>query len=112
MPDMTKVNKWLNYICKIWANNNEECYQYLLSWLYSLLVNVGKKPGVAVFAYSPEQGVGKNTFTDFLGTYVIGDGTSCDVSGFEPILQKHNGILQAKRLVIINEAAKIGKELT
>ena len=67
-PDMTKVNKWLNYIREIWANNNEEYYQYFISWLYLLLGDVGKKPGVAVFAYSPEQGVGKNTFMDFLGT--------------------------------------------
>lgn len=103
--DMTKVQPWLDFIKEIWANNDETVYNYLITWLYYILIRPETMTKVAIFAHSANQGVGKNTFTDFLHQYVIGNHTCGEVSGLEPLVKNFNKILEGKKLVIVNETS-------
>jgi hypothetical protein len=101
--DITRIQPLLDLLKEVWCDNNEELYQYLLSWLYQLLITPEKKTKVALFVYSENQGCGKNTFTDFLKEFVIGRNSYTEYAGFEPVCQKHNADLEAKTLIVINE---------
>ena len=108
--DINKVQPMLDFIKEIWCNNDDKLYKYLLTWFYYLVIKPDKRTLVALFVQSTKHGCGKNTLTDFLREFVIGEVTSVEIEGLAPVTQKHNTILQGKTLVIINETSSTKDE--
>lgn len=103
MPEKSEgLELMLSYIREILANNDTVLFEYILKWL-ACLVKYPSGPIKAALVIVGKQGIGKNTLTDFLSDFIIGNHVVCEVVGVEPIVQKHNQIVQGKRLYIINE---------
>ena len=107
--DMRYVQPLLDFLLEVWSDNDQTVYRYLLSWLHCLLITPQKKTGQSIFAYSL-QGCGKNTFTDFLRDYVMGNGVFTETVGIESLTEKHSESLEGRRLVVVDECSSTRKE--
>lgn len=95
----TSVEMILKYIDDVWANNNKDMFNYIISWLSDMVK--GKKNQSCLYAKSIE-GVGKSTLTEFISEYVIGNdvylkGKSDHLKG------EHNLGMLGKLLVVFEE---------
>jgi hypothetical protein len=97
-----------SFIMENWANNNEINYNYIISWFAGLVTNLSGINLVALAMVSP-QGTGKGTLLEFMDL-ILRDVNTVSVSGVDKVIQKHNTILQNKRLVNINEMSSTKDE--
>lgn len=95
------------FLFEVWANENEEYYKYIISW-FAGVVKTGKINGVAMVLIS-EQGTGKGFFLNFM-RYLIRNVNMSEVVGINSITQKHNTIMERKRLIIVNEMSSTRDE--
>jgi hypothetical protein len=95
------------FIFETWASSNPEYYTYIISWMADL-VSTKNRNGVALVLIS-EPGCGKGFVIQFL-RYILRNCTVAEVVGVNSITQKHNTIIQNKRLVIINEMSSTKDE--
>ena len=68
------VKIMLSYIKEVWANNDENVYQYMLKWLSNMVK--GNKNKTCIYAKSL-QGAGKSTLPEFIRDHVIGRDITC-----------------------------------
>lgn len=95
----------LDHLLKVWANNDQKVYDYILDWLAAVIQ--GNKTGTVLVLYSEKQGAGKNRITDHLIRKVIGQAYACETNDIEQIAAKFNGRFSNKILTVINEAHNI-----
>lgn len=100
------IEPLLIHIKEVLADNNEERYDYILSWLASIIQTPWIKTRRAMMLKSDQQ-CGKGTFTYFLSKYVFGTQLSTTCSGFDHILGQFNSILQNKLIVIVDEPSVV-----
>lgn len=103
------LNTMLHFIKVVWANNDDQNYKYIMSWLKTLL---NAKNGItkkALLCIS-KQGCGKNTLVDFIKKFIIGNRSIYETVGIEGVTRNFNSILQGKRLVILNELASTSEQ--
>lgn len=96
------------FIMEVWASCNEEYYNYIISWFAGLVTNLDGINRVALAMVSKE-GCGKGTLTDFM-SYILGNDSIAETIGIQSITQKHNTIIQNKRLVLVNEMSSTKEE--
>ena len=94
-------------IMEIWANDNVDHYNYIISWLAGL-VNVKIINKIALLMISP-QGCGKGTLIEFL-EYILRKINIVSMVGVGNVVGKFNTILQGKRLICINEMSSTKDE--
>ena len=97
----------LDLIFKVWADSNQEYYNYILSWLSELICGNGPC-GVALVIIS-EQGVGKSKLIELLN-YVLGKYSIYNAIGVGDITQKFNAYMQGMRLIVVNELCSVKTE--
>jgi hypothetical protein len=97
-----------SFILETWANNNEEYYNYIISWFAGLVCNLGSINKVALDMISG-QGTGKGTLIEFMG-WVLREVNIVSTTGIQSITGRFNTILQGKRLVNINEMSATKEE--
>ena len=95
----SRVELMKSFIKEVWANNDEESYNYIISWFAGLLTPGINKTALAMI--SP-QGAGKGFFLEFM-KLILRKNNVADVVGIQSITQKHNTAIQGKRLNVINE---------
>ena len=96
-----------NSIMEIWAHDNVDHYNYIISWLAGL-VNVKIINKIALLMISP-QGCGKGTLIEFL-EYILRKINIVSMVGVGNVVGKFNTILQGKRLICINEMSSTKDE--
>lgn len=96
------------FLLETWASGNVDHYNYIVSWFAGLLTNKTSINMVAL-AMVAKQGTGKGFFLSFM-KYILRAVNVCEVAGIQPITQKHNTLLQNKRLVVINEMSSTKDE--
>ena len=89
------------FVLDSWAAGNEEYYNYIISWFAGLITNT-RGINMVALAMIAKQGTGKGFFLSFM-KYLLRSVNVCEVAGIGPITQKHNTVMQNKRLVVINE---------
>lgn len=94
------ISELLSFIKLVICDDNEDYYNYIMNWLK--VVCHGGRTQTALFLYSPDQGVGKNTFIDFFIEYVIGKHNSIIAAGMREVLDTHSN-LSGKIIVNVNE---------
>jgi len=99
--DETKIKKWLHHIKHIWANDDDETYNYMLNWFAKILQQPWKKNNICLVLHSIE-GVGKSFILDMIGE-IIGDEYYYSTSSLKHILGEFNGDAEGKILVNLNE---------
>jgi hypothetical protein len=95
----TGVETMLSFIKEIWANNDQNMYQYLLNWLSDMIK--GKKNKSCLYAKSIE-GVGKSTLPEFLRDFVVGNGLFLKGKS-DHLKGEHNMQLLGKLFVVFEE---------
>jgi hypothetical protein len=86
----------LEHLKEVWANNDDECYRYILSWFANIMM-------------TSIQGCGKNTFIEFL-ELILRPENIYNANGIYDVTQTHNTSLQGKILVVLNELSSIKDE--
>ena len=96
-----------SFLFDTWASGNREYYNYIVSWLCGV-VSTRDRNGVAMVLIS-EPGTGKGFFINFL-RLILRQSNIAETVGIRSIAQKHNALIQNKRLVVINEMSSTKEE--
>ena len=96
------------FLLEVWANNDQNVYNYIISWFAGLFTDL-KGINMVALAMISGQGTGKGFFLQFL-KYIIRGANVCESQGIGSITQKHNTVIQNKRLVVINEMSSTREE--
>tara|TARA_R110000824_G_scaffold3860_1_gene18492 strand:+ start:3069 stop:5246 length:2178 start_codon:yes stop_codon:yes gene_type:complete len=99
--DESKIKKWLEHIKTIWADDDEDAYNYILSWFARILQAPYNKNNICLVLHSVE-GVGKTLILDMIGE-IIGQNYYYSTSSLKHILGDFNGDAEGKILVNLNE---------
>jgi len=99
--DLDNISDWLNHIKHIWADDDEDTYNYILNWLARLLQTPHKKNNICLVLHSIE-GVGKSIVLDMIGN-IIGNKYYYSTSNLKHIIGDFNGDAEGKILVNLNE---------
>ena len=94
------------FIFETWASSNLEYYEYIISWFKGLLTNDLNRVALCMIS---KPGTGKGWLLNFL-RLVLRSSNIAEVNGVQSIVQKHNTIIQNKRLVVINEMSSTKEE--
>lgn len=96
-------------IISLLCNDDEEGIEYVLDWFAYMLQHPENKNHTALHFVSKIQGTGKNTITnmlcDFLGEFSVAN------AYIEDVFTRFNGIIDNKKLIVINECPA-GKKQT
>lgn len=98
--NMEKVNKFIDHI-KLLTNYEEEATNYLIKYCSDMFQNPQNLPGTAILIKS-EQGVGKDIFTDILGS-CLGDDLIHKEPKMDNITGTFNKNLKNKLIIQLNE---------
>ena len=99
--DPEKIKPFLDHIKHIWADDNEDTYNYILNWFSRLIQQPWKKNNICLVLHSIE-GVGKSFILDMIGK-IIGNDYYISTSNLKNILGEFNGDAEGKILVNLNE---------
>ena len=99
--DMNIIKPFLNHIRLVICNEDEKLYNYVNSWIASLIQNPGKKLEVAL-AIIGNQGCGKTIFTDVLCD-LMNRYSERNITKMEELTGKFNAVLENKMLIVVNE---------
>ncbi|GES78690.1 highly derived D5-like helicase-primase [Rhizophagus clarus] len=91
------------YTKNIISNENVELHEYLWNWWAYLVQKPEKKPRSILVLKSTLQQCGKNIITDFIGNKVLGEHLHYATSDLEKILGRFNSVIQARKLIVMNE---------
>lgn len=106
--DMSKIDIILNHIKKVWCSDNDEYYNYMLSWFKLIITNPSFKSKVAIVLKSTEKQIGKGILiNDFLIPYVFGEQYSMSIAGLDTITCKFNQIMMNKLFINCDELSTI-----
>jgi hypothetical protein len=89
----------LTYFKAVWANDNEEHYNYLIKWFSNM---VKKNKNSTCLIVRGDQGIGKSTFIDFFRDWVLGIKSTCK-GKTDHLKGQHNMQLLGKLLVYFEE---------
>lgn len=103
--DMSVIKRPCLHLLNVICNGDEGNYEYLMRWLAFVLQHPDRRTGVVPLLCSEVQGTGKNSIFQFLSNCVVGPHMCREVTGLGPILEKHNTVLQGRKLLGINEAS-------
>lgn len=106
-PDEETISAINKFIFEVWADGDEEMYNYVVSWFASIVQRADIN-GVALVCVS-KQGCGKNTLIDFF-KLILGENAVSENTGICSITQKHNTIIENKRLNVVNEMSSTRDE--
>ena len=96
------------FIMECWADNNQEHYNYIISWLAGLVTNLNGVNLVALVMVS-KQGAGKGTLIEFM-ELILRSINVVSIAGLGSVTKNFNKILEGKRLVNINEISSAKEE--
>ncbi len=98
---MELIQPFLNHIREVIANGNTEVYEYILTWIASVLQTPSYKTQVALVLLG-KQGTGKNVFTNVICKLMIRYAAE-NVTSLESIIGQFNATLENKKLIVLNE---------
>ncbi len=96
-----KIQPFLNHIKNIWANKNEDTYNYILNYFARMLQTPWNKNNICLVLHSIE-GVGKSLILNLIAK-IIGDKYYYSTSSLKHIIGDFNKDAEGKILVNLNE---------
>jgi len=100
--DYDKGSELADFIKRVWCNNDEDVYDYVISWMAHLIQRPGKQIKTAICVRG-EEGTGKSSIITKL-CEIIGWQYSLQESNIQNVFGTFNACLQGKFLVYLNEA--------
>jgi len=100
--DVKLIDPWLYHLKSVWANDNDDIYQYLLDW-FAYIVQFCKKTGICIMIKSSRQGAGKNVVADFFARHVIGIANVWQCSDMDRLLGNFNAQVERNLFTVLDE---------
>jgi hypothetical protein len=97
------------HIENIWCNGDKNLSEYVLKWLAFLVQYPSIIPGTILVLRSPPR-CGKNIITDFIRKSLFGPDLVFSTSDLGKILGRFNSPIQARKLIVMNEAGMVSGE--
>jgi hypothetical protein len=94
------IKPFLKFVAEVIASGEKVVYSWLLSWVASIIQNVGGRTETAIILKGDE-GVGKNFFTNCLAELFRGYSIA-NVADINLIAGKFNDIIRGKVLIVVN----------
>lgn len=107
-PDFNNLNRILDHIKLVLANNQEERYKYILDWLAHIIQRPNQKT-TKLLIFKSLPGTGKNIFFNWFRSSIIGREYSTEISKLENITSKFNAAAEKKVFITLNEIKNINK---
>lgn len=107
--DKTLLNQWLAFVKHTYCSDNDEVYEYLLTWLEFMLIHPDRKSGKSVCLYG-KQGIGKSMLGNLVGNHVFGEGIYRELTGIEELLSKNNIMLYGAKFTCVNELCQVRED--
>ena len=104
--DIDIVKVFTNHIKYVWANDNEEHYKYLMSWIAQIIKTPWKRTEIAILLQGG-QGSGKTLPCDILFNHVFGHEIGGCASGLSSLTQRFNGSTMNKLFCKIDELSVV-----
>ena len=108
--DFTIIQPFLNHIKHIICNDDEDKYNYYMSWFANIFQNIIVKNGTMPIVWG-SQGSGKSfaveVFCDLLGYYSL-----ANVDDLDKVFGKFNGLIGQHLLININEPPEATEKFT
>ena len=102
--DPLVIEPMLDFIKRVVASNDEELYDYLITWMSFMVCQPNKKAQKALFLYGGH-GVGKDTIIEFMRDWILGRFYYTKFTGLGRAVGEFNANLLGKRLCHISEMA-------
>jgi hypothetical protein len=106
--NMDLVKPILKHIKKVWAGNNLESYNYILTWFANILQKPDEKNST-VLVLIGGQGCGKNILTNFISEHVIGEKYCETINDLNRVTHRFNSIIENKIFITLDEISNIEK---
>lgn len=100
--DVSKINKILNHIKVVWANNDEFIYQYILSYFHRIIRTPWDRSQICM-VINGEMGVGKSLVLEYMIKHIFGSITAQQTQGLKSICSKFQGWLENKLMILCEE---------
>lgn len=104
-PDMSIIQKYLDFVHDVIADGDENSFNYIQSWIANMMQNPGQINGTALILRSL-QGCGKTIFTDIISKMMTGY-SEANLDDIEDITN-FNSVLENKMFVVVNELCNHG----
>lgn len=109
--DPSKIERVLKHLKEVWANDNEELYEYFLDWFSHIIQFPHLKTKILIFLQSNDQQVGKNIITNFFSEKVLGKHLAIsNMSGLTDFNTRFNANLYGKLFCCVNELPKLSDQ--
>lgn len=110
--DSEIIAPMLKHVKEVVANDSEDIFNYILTWLHHIFTRPEKKTKTAILLKSDLQQVGKGIFIEFLINYVFGEALGVSVSGLKDITARFNENVINKIFVNCDELSSIDSGLS
>ena len=104
--DLSLITDFLNLIKEVICSNNEELYNYVISWIAHMIQQPGIKNETALILKGL-QGIGKNTFTDVISELLAGYSAK-NVTDISELIGSFNSVVESKMFIVLNEVSNCG----
>lgn len=104
--DPVKIEPFLYHVRMMWADDNEEIYEYILDLLAHIVQYPWKKVMVLLLLYSQPR-AGKNIITNFYLYKVVGKDYGSDNVGVDVLTCRFNETLIRQVFVVLNELPQL-----
>ena len=106
--DKAIISDFLSLIREVICDNNEEIYNYVISWIACMIQHPGLKNETALILKGL-QGTGKNTFTNVICELLAGYSVK-NVTDISELTGSFNSVVESKMLIVLNELSNCGSE--
>ncbi len=106
--DMSKIQPILDHIHLVWAAGNDDHYDYIMTWIYNVIMRPNRKNKICLVLRSENNQCGKGIIADdFLSQLVIGSNAAFVDKHLDFLTQKFNAHLMGKILVTADEVSAV-----
>jgi len=106
-PDI--IAPFFDHIKKVWANNDEEIYNYIVKWLSTVVQKPWARTNVFILL-TGSQGCGKGVPCEFLINRIFGSHCAADCAGLSKVTQRFNSMLSGKVFLNVNEMSDVNSK--
>ena len=106
-PDV--IAPFLDHIKKVWANNDESIYNYIVKWLSVVVQKPWERTNTFILL-TGSQGCGKGVPCEFLINRIFGKHCAADCAGLSKVTQRFNSMLSGKVFLNVNEMSDVNSK--
>jgi hypothetical protein len=106
--NFSPIEPLLAHLHDVLVAGRNDLFEYLANWLAQIIQKLQEKLGTAI-VFQAEQGCGKNIFTDFIISHLIGSKLAFTINDIKQITDRFNVVMKNKPLTVCDEMGNFGR---